>query len=94
MSVYNFCSVCVRFVHLQRVWEDDLEHIFIHPDQRPKRTDPEGNPSCTCGFVYEVPDVAYGSWRWIWINRATRLHRARELGQPFDDTDINLMSEV
>lgn len=94
MSVYNFCSVCIRLTHINMVWEPDLEHLFWNGAQPLKRTDIPPNPKCSCGWEYKVPPDAHGSWRWIWINRATRIHRARQYRDDVDWADFDLFSQV
>ena len=93
MSVYNFCSVCILTTHLDRVWQDDLEHLFMGAPRAETRLGPRGNPDCSCGFVYPVPE-AYAmdsTWYWIWVNRQTRIHRALSYDPTlnFDDVDLS-----
>lgn len=89
LSVYNFCSVCIRFAPYDACWGDDPAHELIHGTRKPGR---ETNPHCSCGHAYDPPEWIAGLYRWVWINRAIRKHKFEALVAPITE-EIDLTAE-
>lgn len=92
LSVYNFCSVCIRFASYEHVWVEDRSHELVH-GVRTRRLD-ETDPHCSCGHKYTVPaQWKKGRDRWIWINRAKRLHMF-QVHYPGIQLEVDLDAQV